>query len=332
MTEPTADQAAAPVTAVEPETDVDAGSDEAEAEPESPAQVSNLFARIRSETEIQAEADEKAAAEAAAEVVVVEEFELVEETEADLSPPAPVAPVAPAADAADDETTPDEAPVGPDAELIARRDAALVDIERALGRRIKRELSDEQNELLDSVRRQKGVPSVAEVLPALAVHIARYRDGALASLATAATAGADLLDGPKAGAATKTKAADLATELATELVEPLRDRIERCFVEAADDDEELAERLRACYREWKGQRVDELASRYAVAASNRGLLDRLPKGTLVHWVVDDGSTPSPDCDDNALAGDQPKGEPFPTGHIAPPISATCRCMVVPATS
>jgi cell division septum initiation protein DivIVA len=337
-TEPTADRAAAPATAAQPESDADAGSDEAEAEPESPAQVSNLFARIRSETEIQAEADEQAAAAAAAaeaEVVVAEEFELVEETEADLSPPAPVAPAArvePAADAADDETTPDEAPVGPDSELIARRDAALVDIERALGRRIKRELSDEQNELLDSVRRQKGVPSVAEVLPALAVHIARYRDGALASLATAATAGADLLDGPKAGAATKTKAADLATELATELVEPLRDRIERCFVEAADDDEELAERLRACYREWKGQRVDELASRYAVAASNRGLLDRLPKGTLVHWVVDDGSTPSPDCDDNALAGDQPKGEPFPTGHIAPPISATCRCMVVPATS
>ena len=49
----------------------------------------------------------------------------------------------------------------------------------------------------------------------------------------------------------------------------------------------------------------------------------------MHWVVDDGSTPSPDCDDNALAGDIPKGEVFPTGHTAPPISATCRCLVAP---
>jgi len=174
-------------------------------------------------------------------------------------------------------------------------------------------------------------PSVAdETLPPLDVHVKRYADAALASLAAAASAGADLLDGPRAGAAPKTKAGDLATELATELVEGLRGRVERCFRDAAGDDEELAERLRACYREWKGQRVDELASRSVLAACNRGLVDRLPKGTLVHWAVDDGSTPSPDCDDNALAGDQPKGEPFPTGHVVPPISATCRCMVVPS--
>ena len=47
----------------------------------------------------------------------------------------------------------------------------------------------------------------------------------------------------------------------------------------------------------------------------------------MHWVVDDGDTPSPDCDDNALAGDVHKGDKFPTGHIAPPISPTCRCIV-----
>ncbi len=69
--------------------------------------------------------------------------------------------------------------------------------------------------------------------------------------------------------------------------------------------------MRACYREWKGQRVDELVVRHSLAAANQGLLERLPEGTLVHWVVDDGSTPSPDCDDNALAGDIPKGDAFP---------------------
>ena len=135
--------------------------------------------------------------------------------------------------------------------------------------------------------------------------------------------------GAPGSGAPKTKVGDLAGALSTELVEGLRDRLERAFVEADGDEEELAERLRACYREWKGQRVDELASQYALGAANQGLVDRLPAGTLVHWVVDDGSTPSPDCDDNALAGDLPKGDPFPTGHVVPPISPTCRCLVAP---
>ena len=93
------------------------------------------------------------------------------------------------------------------------------------------------------------------------------------------------------GPAPKTKVGDLADELAEELIEPLRDRIENCFREAAGDDEDLAERLRACYREWKGQRVDEATTRLALAAANRGLLDRLKPGTLVHWIVDDGDEP-----------------------------------------
>ena len=134
-------------------------------------------------------------------------------------------------------------------------------------------------------------------------HLARYHDARPARPGRAATSGADLFGAPKK--ATKTKVGDLANGLAIELIEPLRDRIENCFREAAGDDEELAERLRACYREWKGQRVDEAVTRSGLAACNRGLLDSLQAGTKVHWIVDDGENPSPDCDDNALAGDLP---------------------------
>jgi DivIVA domain-containing protein len=294
------------------------GTDES-VDPDDPSVLSSLFARIRSEAEIEEANAQIEGADAQIEVVDVEliDVDVVEVVEVEVIE----------APASSSDGVP---PIGADAVLVARRDAALVDIERALGRRIKRELSDEQNELLDTVRRQKGVPSAEDTLPALDVHVKRYADAALASLAAAAVAGVDLLERSKAGAAPKTKAGDLATELATELVEPLRERIERCFRDAAGDDEELAQRLRACYREWKGQRVDELAARSVLAACNRGLIDGLAKGTLVHWFVDDGSTPSPDCDDNALAGDLPKGEPFPTGHVVPPISTTCRCMVVPS--
>jgi len=306
------------------------------------AEVSSLFARIRSESEIAAD-DAAAAAKADTEVVVDEvvTIELVEEVVAiDGEIVADVVSIDVTATEVVAEPEPEPEPevepeaIGLDAEVVARRDAALTEIERSLSRRIKRELSDEQNELLDTVRRQKGKPTAAQALPEADVHRSRYATAALPSLVAAAAAGADLLAGLSdevaPSKAPKTRGGDLAAELASDLVEGLRDRIERCFAEAAGDEEELAERLRACYREWKGQRVDELASRYAVAACNRGLLDSLAEGTLVHWVVDDGDTPSPDCDDNALAGGVHKGDKFPTGHIAPPISTTCRCIVLPA--
>jgi hypothetical protein len=50
---------------------------------------------------------------------------------------------------------------------------------------------------------------------------------------------------------------------------------------------------------------------------------------MVRWVVSDGEVASPDCDDNALAGDLAKGDKFPTGHANAPIHERCRCFVVP---
>ena len=296
------------------------------------AEVSSLFARIREETAIvettEGPVEVKVTDIELEEEIVVDEAELAE-LAALAAGQAEVA-AGPAHEGADE---PEVEELDADHQLLVRRDEALVEIERNLGRRIKRELSDEQNELLDTVRRQKGVPTAADALPDPAEHVARYRTATLPSLVAASTAGAELLadsglqlsPGPKTGAT----AGELAGELATDLVEPLRQRLERCFEETEGDPEELAERLRACYREWKGQRVDELVSRLVLAAANRGLVERLAEGTLVHWVVDDGSTPSPDCDDNALAGDIPRGEPFPTGHTTPPISNHCRCLVAP---
>ena len=321
------------------------GSGEGPSSESEGTEVSSLFARIREETTVVEAEDGSVQVEAVDEIelveeVVVDEAELAELTalaarQDSAAGAAKAAEAAEAAPESDAELEPEPEPLDADHQLLARRDEALVEIERNLGRRIKRELSDEQNELLDTVRRQKGRPTAA-ALPDEAAHVARYRTAALPSLVAAATAGADLLADSgieltgtastgKAGA----KAGELAGELATELVDPLRQRLDRCFEETEGDADELAERLRACYREWKGQRVDELVSRLALAAANRGLVDRLPEGTPVHWVVDDGDTPSPDCDDNALAGDIPRGEPFPTGHTTPPISDHCRCLVAP---
>jgi DivIVA domain-containing protein len=299
---------------------------EPDAEPIAEGEVSSLFARIREEVVIETVAVDP---ETGTVEVTETDIEIVEEIVVDEAELAEL--TRQAADTDADPTPPAE-PLDPDHELLARRDEVLAETERSLGRRIKRELSDEQNELLDTVRRQKGTPDADKALPEREDHRGRYRTAVLPSLVAAASAGADLVgDSPDAavGAKIGSKTSELAAELAAEIVDALRDRLERCFAETVGDRDELAERVRACYREWKGQRVDELVSRFALASANQGLLDRLAEGTLVHWVVDDGTTPSPDCDDNALAGDIPKGDVFPTGHTAPPISATCRCLVAP---
>jgi ElaB/YqjD/DUF883 family membrane-anchored ribosome-binding protein len=225
------------------------------------------------------------------------------------------------------ESEPDGSP-DPAAELVIRRDAATSSLEKNLARRLKRELSDEQNEVLASVASAKGAPAADDVLPAPEDHVARYQSLAVPTLAAAATAGADLVDTVAGPAAAPTTVADLADELAAELVAPLRERLDRAFATGSDPDD-IAQSIRASYREWKGQRVDQIASHAVVGACNRGLLDRLPEGTLVRWVVADGDSASPDCEDNALAGAVVRGEAFPTGHVVPPLSATCRCVVVP---
>ena len=217
----------------------------------------------------------------------------------------------------------------PALELLVRRDAAVAELERNLARRLKRELSDEQNELLASLTAAKGVPTAADVLPAPEAHVERFQAISLPSLAAAATAGADLVSTVAGPPAAPTSVSDLAAEVAAEIVAPLRERLERAFADFGGHPDDVAQSIRSCYREWKGQRVDQVASHAVVAACNRGLVDRLPEGTLVRWVVDDGDSPSPDCDDNALAGAVVRGEAFPTGHTAPPVHPACRCMVVP---
>jgi hypothetical protein len=67
-----------------------------------------------------------------------------------------------------------------------------------------------------------------------------------------------------------------------------------------------------------------------LAAFNRALYEATDAGTQLRWLVDDGGSPCPDAEDNALAGLVVRGEPFPTGHCFPPAHPGCRCLLVPA--
>jgi DivIVA domain-containing protein len=225
-------------------------------------------------------------------------------------------------DATDEQAA--EAAVDPATRALQDRDTVLAAVERELGRKLKRVLADEQNEVLDTLRRG-GTVEFAEVVPAADEHVDRFAIAATADLDVAALHGAALAGGEKAGSCD-----ELAGRLGAMLVEPLRVRIERSFDDCDGDLEEVSERLRALYREWKGQHIGSAVRHFTAAAYAAGALEAAGDGATVRWLVDPSCDACPDCDDNALAGDVAKGEAFPTGDTCSPAHPDCRCLVVPA--
>ena len=214
-----------------------------------------------------------------------------------------------------------DVPVTVDERAFAQRDEALDAIERDLAKRLKRTLADEQNEVLDALRR--GKPSgVADLLPAADDHAGRWADAAKGAVKDAASAGATWAGGKAS------PIADLVDDLARNLVLPLRERIERSFVASDGNLDDVSDRVRALYREWKNQRLNEAASHYAAAAYARGLFDAVPSDAKVHWVPEPARGACPDCDDNVLAGSIAKGDEFPTGDRVAPAHPGCRCLVL----
>ena len=231
--------------------------------------------------------------------------------------------------------------------LFERRDAAVEGVAQRLTKRIKRVLSDEQSELLDGLRRAKKRPSSEQLLPSAEDHDARYADAASEDLPGAVIAGVlfagDLSD--DAVESTDTSIDAVAAELARSITGPMRTRLERALrdqatanegedteVDAGPVDElELADRIRSCYREWRGTRLSDVVTDACAMAFGLGVRDALPADIDLVWTVDLQDEPCADCGDNVLAGAVAKDETFPTGQHVPPAHPGCRCMVLPPT-
>jgi DivIVA domain-containing protein len=252
-------------------------------------------------------------------------------------PPASVAVQTPAASPTAAEPGGSEIPRSNDDEaLLQRREPALVDLEASLTRKLKRTLQDEQNDLLDRLRSLKGEPTAAGLLSNEAEQTARYAEAAQPMIEEAAAAGVtfagQILDGAHRRPAHAPAVSDLAKDAAATIVESLRRRLEHALsVSAGDEQHVLVEALGAGYREWKSERIERVAGDVLSAAFARGTWHEVPDGTPLRWIVDDTDGPCPDCDDDALAGNLPKGEAFPTGQPHPPAHPGCRCLLVPVT-
>jgi DivIVA domain-containing protein len=223
--------------------------------------------------------------------------------------------------------------------LLERRDGATEAVERSIARKLKRVLADEQSHVLDAIRRTRGLPGFDEVFPSADEHTGRFAAAAIGDLRRAAMAGKKFDLQPVTGSpagngavdATVPDVDDVADDLGREFSSLLRPRIERCWEDLNGDEDELNDRVRAVYREWKTPRLADTSRHFILLAFSRGLYDAVPVGTCLRWIVDDGGQPCPDAEDNSLAGAVERGEAFPTGHIHPPAHPGCRCLAIPAS-
>jgi DivIVA domain-containing protein len=282
------------------------------------ATVDDLFARLRAaRTEpaepVEAAADVDSSAEEPTSLTVVDELAVFQPS-----------PEAPKVDEPLDDT------------LFGQRDAALTPIIVASARKLKRVLADEQNEVLHTLRRNEPVRNLDTMLPWEAEQAERYGTAISAELEKAALAGAASIDSGTVKAhkaaiakAGTTKAAIGA--LTAGIVAPLRERLERAVLEAGGDNADLAASVRSVYREWKTQRIDEHMDDVARTAFGHGALAAVTPGTKLCWMVDPSGPACPDAEDNALAGEVPAGQPFPTGDTCAPAHEGCRCMLTPAS-
>jgi DivIVA domain-containing protein len=235
--------------------------------------------------------------------------------------------VEPADDAADE--------VAPEPTPFSRRDEAIVPLIVAGARKLKRVLADEQNLVLDALRHQEPVTDLDELLPDLDEHVGGYATALDDELLGAAAAGA----GEHGINDTKTLrrklgkagALDGATSLLrSDLIVPLRDRLGRAVADGSGDNDDITKRVRAVYREWKTQHIDDQLDDVFRFAHGGGLSAMAEPGSHMIWSIDPSEPACPDCEDNSLAGPVAAGDPYPTGHTLAPAHSGCRCLTVPA--
>ncbi len=288
-----------------------AGEEPGEGADASTSDVDDLFARLRSEVpDTPAEGVVDAPAEG-----VVDETDA--NTESDIA----------------DQPIADDAP---QASAFTRRDEVIVPLIVAASRKLKRVLADEQNGVLDTLRKKDVVGSIDALLPDADAHVAMYVDALAEELLGAAAGGATELG------ATDTKTLRRKLEksdavgaarvfLRSNLVGPLRARIERSISDGAGDNDDVTKSIRSVYREWKTQQIDDQLDDVFRFAYGGGIAALVEPGTAMVWTIDPNHRSCPDCEDNSLGGAVAAGESFPTGHTSAPAHPGCRCLMLPAS-
>jgi hypothetical protein len=217
-----------------------------------------------------------------------------------------------------------------DAESLHKRDEVLTPIAYDLVRRCKRVLQDEQNEVLDALRRQRGRVTTDGLFPPTTEQLAQWSEAMTPAIDEAYVAARAAISSTSQDSPVFKAPKRLVTGLVELVVAPFRERLFAAVRGVLNDDPDtdadvIVQRIGARYREWKGQELDGRIGDVLAAAYARGVYDAAPEGAHLRWVPAEKGQ-CPDADDNALEPTS-RGERFPTGQQYPPAHPGCRCLL-----
>lgn len=206
---------------------------------------------------------------------------------------------------------------------IALRDEAISEVATTILRKAKRQLQDEQNELLEALRTIKPKKRVAaeNILPDEQTQIKTWEEAIRSELEIVFQKGASRVTKEKV-----TYDEDLIKAGVSWIVNPLRETLTIAIDEG--DQADATSRVGARYREWRNSDLKNALNDAMCSAYNNGVVKGANSDSTMQWVVEKAGQ-CPDADDNALEPTK-NGEAFPTGQVCPPAHSGCRCVITVA--
>jgi hypothetical protein len=224
--------------------------------------------------------------------------------------------------------------VSVDPKIFATRDESLAPLVVQFSRKLKRVLADEQNNVLEYLRKKRSVLEIESMLGSIDEHAGRYNEAVSDESMKAATEGTKSVKaaGGSSRRVTKKNVESVVLKaIADSIVASFREDARIAIGEAEGDRDILAGLMRDVYRQWKMSSLDEHVDDIACAAFSCGAYFSLEPGAKVMWMVNPDQGCCADCADNSLAEAVSVGENFPTGHQYPLAHVGCRCLVCPIT-
>lgn len=202
--------------------------------------------------------------------------------------------------------------------LATSQKLALVVAE--LSRKIKRVLSDEQNDLLNNLRTSKQGQDL-DSLVTECFQKSQLTNAIFDSLIQLLNFNDNFVN------IDKNEINLMSSNLSQDLLNEIQEKLSKEKIVVNDSNKaSLQEKISATYREIRSQKVDDLVGDYVYKTYNLLTFKTAKENDLLFWVPT--TTPCSDCEDNSLAKEITSSETFPTGSSYPPAHRGCRCILL----
>ena len=203
---------------------------------------------------------------------------------------------------------------------IAVRDESIAKFSSSILRKAKKQLQNEQNELLDALRTTKSKKRLKadEVLPSIDAHIKIWEENLREEIESVFELGAKSVSNKKVAITD-----EIQKNIISWVITPLRESLSTAIDEGEVAD--LSTRVGAKYREWRNSDLKIALSDVLCSTYSNGVLNAAPKDSMLSWMVEKPGK-CVDCDDNALEPTK-VNEQFPTGQSCAPAHSGCRCVI-----